>query len=186
MITNKTIYTCDKCHKEFENKNSIKKIKLPCKISDCEGRGTYPGYEDIDLCEDCVEEYETLIRTQFADFRIYFEQVSSNEPKYELSKILKEFVEFVDNNYNKYRDLSFKNFAPGYEDIKDDIDIITEITKSQDNMKVLITKLLVAFSLNNDKITDEEILKILASGYSLPVISPDESEDKKGDNSDEE
>lgn len=59
-------YICDVCKFESENNKDIKKIVLPYKESDCEGRTFHLNYKEFDLCHTCETVYTNLIFNNFA------------------------------------------------------------------------------------------------------------------------
>ena len=65
MKTVKEYWTCDICGKQYEQDGKLKKLKIPSKRYDCEGKSWSKGFSELDLCEDCLDKYWEICNTNF-------------------------------------------------------------------------------------------------------------------------
>lgn len=68
-VFTKTIFQCDICKKEVDNKDDLKSITLPVKVADSEGRQYFDDIQSFDLCKECLAEYSEVVRSRFISIR---------------------------------------------------------------------------------------------------------------------
>lgn len=82
MATIKTIqYQCDVCNNKFTKKEDLASVQLPCKESDCEGRGWYDVYKSVDLCKSCEGKFRDIVMDRFCTVKFTLGNISSDGPK---------------------------------------------------------------------------------------------------------
>lgn len=62
----KTIYKCDICGKESEEKK-LHAVDVPVKAYDCEGRSWSKGFRRVDMCDRCYEAFWNVSQDYFAE-----------------------------------------------------------------------------------------------------------------------
>lgn len=65
MVTTKMICKCDICGAEVDNAGKLARLKIPCRVFDCEGRSSTASFRNVDMCSRCITKYETVVFNHF-------------------------------------------------------------------------------------------------------------------------